>query len=78
MRKEVRIPQQGFTTEYVSITEWHVCVGDWVEEGMPLCTMESDKAVAEVESPCAGTVAEILKAENEEAGIGEAVLLLDV
>ena len=76
MRYEIKIPQQGFTTEYVSITKWHVGVGDEVKEGMPVCEMESDKATMDVESLYSGKVVEILKNEGDEANIGETVLIL--
>ena len=77
MRKEVRIPQQGFTTEYVTIIEWKVSVGEHVDEGQTLCSTESDKAALDIESPHAGTVMEILKAEDEEVEIGEVIMIIE-
>ena len=78
MKYEVKIPKQGFTTEYVTISKWHVGIGDNVKEGMPIYQMESDKATMDVESPCAGKVAALLKNEGDEADIGETVMVVEV
>ena len=78
MKYEVKIPKQGFTTEYVTILKWHVSVDDKVKEGMPIYEMESDKATMDVESPCTGKVAEILKNEGDEADVGETVMVIEV
>jgi pyruvate dehydrogenase E2 component (dihydrolipoamide acetyltransferase) len=77
MRQAVKIPKQGFTTEYVTITQWYVKPGDDVKENQPLCSMESDKATADVESPCDGKVVEILVMENDEVNVGDDILVLE-
>ena len=78
MRYEVKVPQQGYTTEYVTIAKWHISVGDEIKEGMPIYEMESEKTVMDVASPCSGRVAAILKDAGEEADIGETIMLIDV
>jgi pyruvate/2-oxoglutarate dehydrogenase complex dihydrolipoamide acyltransferase (E2) component len=77
MKFEVKIPQQGFTTEYVTLTKIYVAEGDSVKEGMPLCEMESDKATMDIESSFSGKVASILKSEGAEANIGEVIMTIE-
>lgn len=77
MQYEVKIPQQGFTTEYVTLTKIYVKEGDIVKEGMPLCEMESDKATMDIESPFSGKVGSILKNEGDEANIGEVIVTIE-
>jgi len=78
MMKNIIIPHQGFTTQYVTLAKWYVRPGDVVKEGMPLFGIESDKSAFDIESPCAGTIIDILKPEGEEADIGEIVMVMEV
>ena len=78
MRYELKVPQQGETTEYVSITQWAVKPGDVVKEGQEIGEMESSKTTAPIESPVAGTIVELLKNEGDEADVGEAIAILEV
>lgn len=75
---EVKIPQQGFTTEYVTLTKIYVAEGDEVKEGRPLFEMESDKATIDVESPVSGKVMSVMKQADEEANIGEVIMTIEV
>ena len=77
MRHEVKIPQQGYTTEYVIITKLYVDVGDEIQEDIPIYEMESDKTTADVNSPYSGTIVEILKNEGDEADIGETIMIVE-
>jgi pyruvate/2-oxoglutarate dehydrogenase complex dihydrolipoamide acyltransferase (E2) component len=77
MRIGVKIPHQGLTTETVTIAQWYVKVGDAVREGMPLLSMESEKATLDVESPGTGVVTALLKQESEEAAVGEIVAYIE-
>ena len=77
MRHEIKVPQQGYTTEYVTITKLYVGVGDTIKEGMPIYEMESDKTTADVNSLYSGTVAEILKNQGDEADVGETVMIVE-
>ena len=56
MATEVLMPRQGQSVESCIIIEWRVAEGDTVEEGQPVCDIETDKAAFEVESPASGTV----------------------
>lgn len=78
MRYELKVPQQGETTEYVTISKWNVKIGDEVKEGAELGEMESSKTVAPIESPVSGKIVEILKEEGDEADVGEAIAIIEV
>jgi len=77
MMIEVRVPQQGLTTETVKIVRWLKNPGDAVREGEPLAEFESEKAELEIESPAAGKLARILVEEGAEADIGVPVALIE-
>lgn len=54
MATEVIMPRQGQSVESCILVEWLVKEGDQVTEGQPLASIETDKAVFEIESPAAG------------------------
>jgi len=56
MSSEVKLPQVGFSVTEAILSEWLVADGAKVEEGMPIFSIETDKAVEEVESPAAGVI----------------------
>ena len=74
---EVKVPQQGLTTETVKIVRWLKKPGDAVSEGEPLAEFESEKAELEIESPAGGTLVQILVEEGAEANVGAPVALID-
>ena len=74
---DVTMPKWGMTMQEAVISEWLVAVGDTVTEGQPIVRVESDKVDAEVESPGAGTVVELLVAEGETAEVGSVIARLD-
>jgi pyruvate/2-oxoglutarate dehydrogenase complex dihydrolipoamide acyltransferase (E2) component len=77
MKYELKVPQQGETTEYVTITRWDVAVGDKVTAGQEIGEMESSKTTAPIECPFTGTVTAILKEEEEEADVGEVIAVIE-
>jgi 2-oxoglutarate dehydrogenase E2 component (dihydrolipoamide succinyltransferase) len=66
----VKLPVLGDTTKVAVIAEWLVDVGDRIEVGTPLMSVETDKVTVEVPSPVAGTLSERLVAEQDEVIIG--------
>ena len=60
MANKIILPKLGQTMEEGTIVEWLVQEGDDVARGDVLCTVESDKAVLEVESRNKGTLLKIL------------------
>jgi len=59
MATAVIMPRQGQSVESCILVEWLVQVGAKVEVGTPVASIETDKAVFEVESPAAGTLIEL-------------------
>lgn len=74
---DVQIPKLGMSTVDVDIREWHVKVGDRVEQGAPLAELESEKTTMTLEAPVAGVVAEILVPAGEIAEVGAVVCRID-
>jgi pyruvate/2-oxoglutarate dehydrogenase complex dihydrolipoamide acyltransferase (E2) component len=66
----VKLPVLGDTTKVAVVAEWLVGVGERVEVGTPLISVETDKVTTEVPSPVAGTLTERLVAEQDEIAIG--------
>jgi pyruvate dehydrogenase E2 component (dihydrolipoamide acetyltransferase) len=73
----VPLPHMGVSVEEATVIEWHVAVGDSVEEGQLICEIATDKVDTEVESPSAGTVTAILAETESVVPVGGALLELD-
>jgi pyruvate dehydrogenase E2 component (dihydrolipoamide acetyltransferase) len=73
----VPLPHMGVSVEEATVIEWHVAVGDAVEEGQLICEIATDKVDTEVESPAAGTVTAILAEAEAVVPVGGALLELD-
>jgi pyruvate/2-oxoglutarate dehydrogenase complex dihydrolipoamide acyltransferase (E2) component len=69
MRIEIKVPQQGLTTEYVVLRKWMVRVGQKVKKNMPVAEIESEKATLEIESPADGVLVEITAQVDDELTI---------
>lgn len=52
----VPMPQMNANDDAVTVVDWRVSDGDRVEEGQPLCEVETSKAVGEVPAPAGGLV----------------------
>lgn len=73
---DIKMPKWGMTMQEGVLTEWVVSVGDEVTEGQALALVETEKVDAEVESPVAGTVAEILVEAGETVEVGTVIARL--
>ena len=62
---EVLLPQWGMGMSEGTITSWLKGVGDKVEEDEALAEVEAEKVEETLESPAAGTIAEIVVPEGE-------------
>ncbi len=71
------MPRLSDTMEEGAISTWHKQPGDTVAVGDVLVEIETDKAVMEYEAYQAGTLAEILVPEGQNADIGAPIALLD-
>lgn len=78
MRSTVKLPKLGDTADEVLVSELLVKVGDVVAVGDPLMTVETDKVDADVPSPIAGTVVEILVEPQQEIAVGAQIIVIEV
>jgi pyruvate dehydrogenase E2 component (dihydrolipoamide acetyltransferase) len=65
MAIDVVMPQMGESIAEGTVSRWIKKVGDKVERDEPLLEISTDKVDAEIPSPAAGTVAEILVQEGQ-------------
>ena len=78
MNKEVRLPDVGEGLTEADIVSWHVKPGDTVTINQVLVEIETAKAVVELPSPYAGTVAALLAAEGQTVDVGIPIITIDV
>ena len=74
---EIKMPRLSDTMEEGAISTWRKQPGDKVAVGDVLVEIETDKAVMEYEAYQAGTLAQILVPEGNNADIGAPIALLD-
>jgi 2-oxoisovalerate dehydrogenase E2 component (dihydrolipoyl transacylase) len=55
----VKLPDVGEGIAEAEVVEWHIAVGDLVEEDQPIVDVMTDKATVELPSPVSGTVAKL-------------------
>src|ERR687894_827171 len=67
---DVAFPEMGDSVAEGTVLEWRVKVGDSVAVDDPLVEISTDKVDAEVPSPVAGTVAEILVEPDQTVSVG--------
>ena len=76
-RIEVPMPQMGESIAEGTVSRWLKGVGDAVERDEPILEISTDKVDAEIPSPSAGALAEILVAEGETVEVGTIVARID-
>ncbi|PYI72248.1 MAG: dihydrolipoyllysine succinyltransferase [Verrucomicrobia bacterium] len=76
MAIEVKIPAVGESITSGVVSAWHKKSGDFVNEGEPLFTLETDKVSTEIVAEKAGTL-ETKVPEGQEVKIGEIVATID-
>ncbi|MCI0633077.1 MAG: hypothetical protein L0206_04055, partial [Actinobacteria bacterium] len=74
---EIQMPQMGESVTEGTVLEWHKREGEFVEEGETVVEVSTDKVDAEVPAPASGTLAKVLKGEDETVQVGEALAELD-
>ncbi|MFG6476656.1 2-oxoglutarate dehydrogenase, E2 component, dihydrolipoamide succinyltransferase [Microbacterium sp. P06] len=70
---EVKLPELGESVTEGTVTRWLKAVGDDVAVDEPLLEISTDKVDTEIPSPVAGTLQEILVAEDETVEVGAAL-----
>ena len=76
--KEYLLPDLGEGLTEATIVNWLVVVGDTVETDQPVAEVETAKAVVEVPTPFAGTVAHLHAAAGEEVRVGGPLITIDL
>lgn len=76
MATEFKLPEVGEGITSGTVVGVLVSVGDTIEQDQPVLELETDKAVVEVPSSVAGVVQEIRVNANEEASVGQVVLVV--
>ncbi|HLK23288.1 MAG TPA: dihydrolipoamide acetyltransferase family protein [Caulobacteraceae bacterium] len=72
-----RLPDVGEGIAEAEIVEWHVALGDRIEEDAPLVDVMTDKATVELTSPVSGVVVERAGEEGSELAVGETLAVLE-
>jgi pyruvate dehydrogenase E2 component (dihydrolipoamide acetyltransferase) len=76
-RIEVPMPQMGESIAEGTVSKWLKQVGDEVGRDEPLLEISTDKVDAEIPSPAAGTLAEIVVREGETVEVGTVVAMIE-
>ena len=64
------MPEMGESVTEGTVLEWHVAVGDTVEEGDTIVEVSTDKVDAEVPAPVTGTITELRAEVDDEIAVG--------
>jgi pyruvate dehydrogenase E2 component (dihydrolipoamide acetyltransferase) len=76
-RVEVPMPQMGESIAEGTVSVWLKKVGDRVERDEPIMEISTDKVDAEIPSPAAGVLAEIVVEEGETVEVGTVVAFVE-
>ena len=68
MAARLKLAALGHTMERGKVMEWYVAEGGKVEQGAPLFSVETDKAVVDVEAPASGVLPRIDAPVNRAPG----------
>src|SRR5271169_4787600 len=77
MPTNVFMPQMGESIAEGTITKWMKKVGERVDRDEPLFEISTDKVDAEIPSPAAGVLTQILVKENETVAVNTVVAVVD-
>jgi len=72
----VIMPKWGLTMQSGTITDWIVNEGDAVSAGDPLLTVETEKAVNDVEAPADGVVLKIVATTGDEVPVSGPIAVI--
>jgi len=76
-RVEVPMPQMGESIAEGTVSVWLKKIGDKVERDEPIMEISTDKVDAEIPSPSAGTLVEIVVKEGETVEVGTVVAFIE-
>jgi 2-oxoisovalerate dehydrogenase E2 component (dihydrolipoyl transacylase) len=72
--KRFKLPDLGEGLQEAEIVEWHADAGDEVKADQVLVSVETDKAIVEVPSPRAGTIAKLLAKPGDIVAVGSVLV----
>ena len=75
---EIKMPKLGESITEWTIVSWSVKVGDMIQEDDVLFEVNTAKVSAEIPSPVAGKVVEILYKEGDTVAVGTVVAIIDL
>src|SRR6201999_4548768 len=67
---QITMPEMGESVTEGIVLEWHVAVGDFVNEGDTIVEVSTDKVDAEVPAPASGTITALLVEVDDEGPVG--------
>lgn len=70
MATEITVPALGESVSEGTVSKWLKNIGDTVAVDEPIVELETDKVTVEVPSPVAGTLVEIVAAEDTDVEVG--------
>ncbi|MEE9133601.1 MAG: biotin/lipoyl-containing protein, partial [Gemmatimonadota bacterium] len=76
-RVDVIMPQMGESIVEGTITKWHKSAGDEVKRDESILEISTDKVDADIPSPVAGTLVEILAQESETVEVGSVIARIE-
>ena len=76
-RVEVPMPQMGESIAEGTVSVWLKKVGDRVERDEPIMEISTDKVDAEIPSPVAGVLAEVVVSEGQTVEVGTVVAFIE-
>jgi 2-oxoglutarate decarboxylase len=74
---QIAMPEMGESVTEGIVLEWHVSVGDFVNEGDTVVEVSTDKVDAEVPAPVSGTITKLLVEVDDEVPVGAPMVELE-
>src|ERR1700760_917525 len=68
---QITMPEMGESVTEGIVLEWHVAVGDFVNEGDTVVEVSTDKVDAEVPAPVSGTIPALVAEVDDEVPVGQ-------
>lgn len=69
----LKLPELSENSQEAVITAWHIKETERVQKNQDLLEISTDKATFDLEAPCSGVLARIVKGEGDNASPGEVI-----
>src|SRR6478735_6604347 len=76
MATVVKMPKWGLTTTTGTVTDWLRDEGSEISEGDPLLTVETEKAVNDIEAPANGILLKIVAGQGSEVPVSGPIAII--